>query len=182
MAPPVPAIDTPRLRLRGVTPADGAPLHACFGDATAMRFWDLPPSRSVAETTRWMTRAGRVAPLRRAVWAIERRDDAAVIGLVNYHHREPAHRRMELGWILAPAFWHQGYMQEAARGLIFHCIDRLRVHRFEALIEAENTASRRLAEALGFRCESGPLRGRLCVEGEFRDCLLYGLLAGEFRR
>lgn len=178
--PAAATIRTERLELRGVTAADGPAMHACLGDAEAMRFWDSPPNRSVAETTRQMARAAKAAPLRRAVWAITRSEDAAVIGMINYHHREPAHRRMELGWIMAPAFWRHGYMTEAARGVIRHCIARLHVHRFEALIEPGNRASRGLAERLGFRCESAALRGRLRVGEEFRDCLLYGLLAEDF--
>jgi|GEM_PF-4645463 len=85
--------------------------------------------------------------------------------MINYHQRQPWNRRLELSWILAPAFWRQGLMTEAARIVLHHCLTELDTHRVEATIEPENTASRALAAKLGFVLESGPLRDRLCADG-----------------
>ncbi len=60
-----------------------------------------------------------------------------------------------------------------------HCFGALESHRVEALIEPENAGSRALAEKLGFRAE-GLMRDRLCVEGKFRNVLMYALLADDW--
>jgi RimJ/RimL family protein N-acetyltransferase len=56
----VPMLETPRPRLRWWVEADGTELHAAFGDAATMRFWDCPPCGDVAETVA-MIRASRTA-------------------------------------------------------------------------------------------------------------------------
>ncbi|MBX9588230.1 MAG: GNAT family N-acetyltransferase [Hyphomonadaceae bacterium] len=45
-----PTLVTRRLRLRHFEPNDATDLHACFGDPDAMRFWNLPACKTVAET------------------------------------------------------------------------------------------------------------------------------------
>jgi ribosomal-protein-alanine N-acetyltransferase len=71
-------------------------------------------------------------------------------------------------------------MTEAASPMISHRFTRLNVHRIEALIEPQNQSSRRLAATLGFT-EEGTLRDWLCVAGEFRSVVRYGLLRPEWR-
>ncbi|HZO39792.1 MAG TPA: GNAT family protein, partial [Methylomirabilota bacterium] len=59
------------------------------------------------------------------------------------------------------------------------CFTRQNVHRIEARIEPENLSSRRLAAKLGFT-EEGTLRDWLCVAGEFRSVVMYGLLCTDW--
>ena len=58
------------------------------------------------------------------------------------------------------------------------CFGDLGLHRVQALVHPDNAPSRALAEKLGFRCE-GRLRDNLRVGGEWRDDMLYALLANE---
>ena len=67
-------------------------------------------------------------------------------------------------------------MTEAAQIILHHCFSAMDMHRIEALIEPENTASRGLAVKLGFRQESDAMRDRLLVDGQYRPLLMYGLL------
>jgi [ribosomal protein S5]-alanine N-acetyltransferase len=55
------------------------------------------------------------------------------------------------------------------------CFGELGLHRVEAFIHPDNTASRALVEKLGFRCE-GVLRDHLRVGDEWRDNMLYAQL------
>jgi ribosomal-protein-alanine N-acetyltransferase len=178
---PLATLATERLILRQIVEADAEGLHAAYGDAEAMRYWDFPPTRDVGETVVNIRRSRRAGMLRQGVWAIVLPANCCV-GLINYHHREPWNRRLELGWILAPAYWRRGLMTEAAQAVLGYCFNRLRVHRIEALIEPDNTASRALAAKLGFAQEGGPLRDRLCVAGEYRSVLMYGLLQPDWAR
>jgi [ribosomal protein S5]-alanine N-acetyltransferase len=174
-------LETERLTLRRLQEADAEGLHAAYGDAEAMRFWDFPASRDVEETASRIRQSLAVDERWHAAWGILlRAGDFA--GMINYHQRQPWNRRLELGWILAPAFWRQGLMTEAARVVLHHCFTEMDTHRVEATIEPENTASRALAAKLGFVLESGPLRDRLCVDGRFRSVLMYGLLRPDWSR
>ena len=181
--PPIPApiLATPRLLLRPLVAADSTGLHEAYGDGEAMRFWDLPPSRNRAETAVRIGWSLAASADWHAAWAIVRRADGRVLGLVNYHHREAWHRRLEIGYILARAHWRQGFMGEALPVFLDHCFGALATHRVEAMIEPGNIASLRLAEKLGFRREGGQLRDRLYVAGHYRSLLVYGLLATDRR-
>jgi ribosomal-protein-alanine N-acetyltransferase len=72
-------------------------------------------------------------------------------------------------------------MTEAMQALLAYYFEELAVHRVQALIHPENTASIRLAERLGFRCEGGPLRDYWRVGETYASVMMYGLLAGERR-
>jgi ribosomal-protein-alanine N-acetyltransferase len=170
-----------RLLLRPITRDDAAGLHEAYGDPAAMRFWDFAASLDVAETAQRIGWSLQASPRFHACWAVVLRDDARVVGMLNYHHREPWNRRLEIGYILARAHWGRGLMSEALRVFLAHCFGALGSHRVEATIEPANLASIRLAEHLGFRREGGPMRDRLCVDGAYRSLVMYGLLEDEWR-
>jgi ribosomal-protein-alanine N-acetyltransferase len=171
-----PAIETARLRLRLLEAADAPALHVMFGDAEAMRFWDLPPSRDVIETAVRIGRSLATPAFMHQVWVALPRSGGEAIAMVNYHHREPWNRRLELGWICARAHWGNGIMTEAVGAFIGHCFAALETHRIEVTIEPDNHPSRRLAERLGFVAEGGPMRDRCLFQGQFRTMQMYALL------
>jgi len=179
--PAQPTLHTARLVLRPLAEGDAEALHACYGDAAAMRYWDLPPSHDVAETQRRIRQSLAVAAHWHAAWALVARDSGRLVGMVNYHHREPWNRRLEIGYIVAPAHWRRGYMAEAMGTFLHHVFEGLGTHRAELTIEPGNAASIGLAEHLGFTRETGLLRDRLCVAGDYRSVYLYALLAPEWR-
>jgi len=100
--------------------------------------------------------------------------------MVNYHDAYLPGRRATFGYIIHPAHQRQGIATEALSALLDHCFGDLGLHRIQAFIHPENTGSRRLVETLGFRCE-GLLRDDLRVGDEWRDDILYALLATDPR-
>ena len=178
--PGLPSFETERLILRPLAESDAAALHLCLGDPEAMRFWDSPAEPSVAGTTARLRRSLKASRIRHAVWALVLRNGGEVIGMVNYHRREPAHRKLEIGYILAPSHWGHGLMVEAVGVFLAHCFGKLGTHRIEALIEPSNHASIRVVERLGFTPEIGLMRDRLLVAGEFRSLALFALLAPDW--
>ena len=175
----LPTFETTRLVLRPIEENDAPGLHGAYGDAEAMRFWDALSSVDVAETASRIRQTLAVERRWHGMWAILPRA-GGFAGMINYHNVDPRNRRLALGWIVAPAFWRQGLMTEAAEIVLHHCFSAMEMHRIEALIEPENTASRGLATKLGFRQESELLRDRLCVAGQYRSVLMYSLLQAEW--
>jgi ribosomal-protein-alanine N-acetyltransferase len=176
-----PVLETARLRLRPMASVDGKALHAAFGDSECMRYWNLPPTRDLAESTKWVDWLAKYTPYSHAAWTVLGKRDTRVFGMVNYHHRYARNRHLEVGYVLLRPYWGQGFMTEAMQALLAHCFDALRVHRVEALIQPENAASIRVAERLGFRCEGGPLRDRWRVGESYRSTLVYALLEQDRR-
>jgi ribosomal-protein-alanine N-acetyltransferase len=174
-----PTLLTKRLRLRQFEPRDVPGLHACFGDPVAMRYWNFPPCRSEDESERWVTiLAKNTSPYSFLAWAVADKRSDQCIGMINYHHREAHNRRLEIGYILAPAKQGRGLMTEAVTALLDYCFEKLQVHRVQALIHPDNTASIRLAERVGFRCEGGPLHDYWRVGDGYASVMMYGLVKG----
>jgi ribosomal-protein-alanine N-acetyltransferase len=176
-----PTIETERLRLRAFRPADLKALHALYADGENLRYWGTDPSPSLDQTRRMMRWHIAYHPSQYVLWAVEERKSKRLIGMINYHRRDRRERRVDVGWIMAPGLQGKGYMAEAGRALLRYLIDRLKVHKVEALIRPENKPSAALARRLGFRLEAGPIRDRWLVGGQWHSLMLYGLIAGEER-
>ena len=79
-------------------------------------------------------------------------------------------------WIRQRTDRGRGYAARATRLLCGYAFDELGLERLEAYVEPDNTASRRVVEAVGF-VEEGLVRKReLTQHGERRDMILYRLL------
>jgi len=174
-------IETDRLLLRPLAASDAEAMHAAYGDPAVMRFWGAVPAADLAETAERVAWSTGADPASHAAWAVLRRADERLVGMVNYHHRDMRHQRLEIGYLLLPAHWRRGYMAEALTGFLDHCFGGLGAHRVEAAIGPDNTASRALVERLGFLCEGGPLRQCVKSGDRFLDMMIYGLLAPEWR-
>src|SRR6185503_15962193 len=107
----------------------------------------------------------------------EEKKTKRLIGMINYHRRDRRERRVDVGWIMASDRQGKGLMTEAARALLRYLIDRLKIHKVEALIRADNKPSAALAKRLGFRLDGGPIRDRWWVGQRWHSVMLYGLVA-----
>jgi ribosomal-protein-alanine N-acetyltransferase len=81
-----------------------------------------------------------------------------------------------VGYWLGRSETGQGFMTEALGVLVSVSFRDLHLHRIEAATQPHNTASIRVLERNGFVRE-GYARGYLKINGEWRDHLLYGLVA-----
>lgn len=107
-------------------------------------------------------------------------DDALVGGLTLSNIRRGVTQSCSLGyWMGAPYAGH-GYMSDAVRAVAGHVFGPLDLHRLEAACLPENEASIRLLERVGFSRE-GLARRYLCINGAWRDHLLFALLKDDLR-
>lgn len=81
-----------------------------------------------------------------------------------------------LGYWMGAAHAGKGVMAEAVRVLIPFVFVQLKLHRLEAACVPENERSLRLLKSSGFR-EEGLARNYLRINGEWRDHVLFALLA-----
>jgi len=83
-----------------------------------------------------------------------------------------------VGYWVDEAVAGRGVMPTALALATDHCFGPVRLHRLEAHIRPENTASRRVVEKLGWR-EEGLQRRYLAIDGSWRDHLGYAVTAEE---
>lgn len=79
-------------------------------------------------------------------------------------------------WIGAPHA-NRGLMSAAVATVIPFCFDHLMLHRLEAACLPENQWSQRVLERNGFERE-GMARSYIKINGQWRDHVLFGLVAG----
>lgn len=144
-------LNTARLTLRPVTPADRADLVALEADPEVMRFLNggqpvpeagcadgdfLTPRGTEPEVLAAHTRSSG-----RFIGWFALFDDGLVDGL----------RTAELGYRLRREAWGQGYASEGARALVEQALGRFGFGRVRAQTMAVNLGSRRVLEKAGFR-------------------------------
>lgn len=181
----LPTLETARLRLRHLTPADVPALFAVFSDPAVMRYWSSPPFADEAAAAKLL--AGIEAGFQARTilqWGVARQTDNQVLGTCTLHFygASAQNRRAEVGYALGSAHWGQGLIHEALTALVSFAFapDGLHLHRLEADIDPRNAASARVVARLGFQQE-GYLRERWLVNGEVCDTALYGLLGSEWK-
>jgi [ribosomal protein S5]-alanine N-acetyltransferase len=177
-----PVLETDRLYLLPITRHHAVDLHLACADPEVMRYVDFPVSLSIEDTAKRIEMFLVELPDWHSTWVLSCKQTASVMGFVNYHHRENCNWRLEVGFLLARAFWRLGFMGEAMAALLEYCFLGLAMNRVEVTVNPGNNAAIRLIERLGFQCEGGPLRGRQYVCGEYRDLLIFGLLRQEWSR
>jgi ribosomal-protein-alanine N-acetyltransferase len=168
-------LETERLVLRPVEPADWRTLYPIMSDPVVMAHWDSSEIEDPDAVEQMV--AAQVDDMTAGVafyWAVERAGDHAFLGACDLSDIDWRHRRGEDGFELANAAWGQGYGFEAMRAVVDHAAG-LGLKRLWARSHAGNERSERLLKRLGFE-EEGYLRGHIQRAGERRDCRIFGLL------
>ena len=175
-----PVLQTARLILREVRPADAADVLGFRGDPYVQRF-NSEPLKTLQEAAVFIEEALQQHATQAGFgWAITLRGQDRVLGGVSLHAWEKYHRRAEVGYDLARAFWGQGIGSEAVRAVLAFGFTQLNLNRIEAATIADNHESVNLLKKLGFRLE-GFRRGYSWEEdGTFHDSAMFGLLRAEF--
>ena len=177
----LPTLDTPRLRLRWLTPDDVPALYAVFGDPEVCRYWSRPALADVAGAQALQREiAAAFADRSLFQWGIARRDTGRVVGTCTLAALSVAHARAEVGFALARACWGRGYVAEALPAMVRFAFATLGLHRLEADADPRNAASIRALERVGFVRE-GYQRERYWMSDEWQDAVLFGLLRRDWR-
>ena len=168
-------IETDRLILRPFEEKDLEDLYAMLSDGEVVKYEPYLPMDREAVKQELLQRIGSDEFL-----AMELKENGCVIGNV-YLGKRPFDSA-ELGYLLARAYWKQGYAGEACRAAVAQVFDG-GVHRVYAECDPENAASWHLLEKLGFEREAH-LKQNIFFwrdrEGKpiWKDTFIYGKLKG----
>jgi len=108
-------------------------------------------------------------------WGITTNEIGTLLGTCGLYNLQEAHQKAELGYWLMPAYWRQGMMRKALTAILKYGFQELNLHRIEAYVETENTASFNLLQCLGFRHE-GTLEDNEIKKGRFISLHVLALL------
>lgn len=120
--------------------------------------------------------SGQAVPL----FVFAREEKTLLGGLTIGYIRRGAAQCCMIGYWMGERHAGQGHMHGALKLVIPYIFSSLQLHRIEAACIPDNQRSIRLLEKAGFRQE-GYLREYLKINGEWRDHLMFSLLAADRR-
>lgn len=110
-------------------------------------------------------------------WVYEKEKADQVVGTVSLNNiRRGFYQSCEIGYKFDQRYWGRGYARESIAKCIWVAFKELKLHRIEACVLPENTASRNLLRSLGFELE-GMKKQSVKLHGVWRDHESYALLA-----
>lgn len=118
-------------------------------------------------------------PRTRYVFAVVLEGSNKVIGAGEINIRDRKNQQGEIGYIINPELWGQGYATEVAESLLNFGFNTLKLHRIFATCDPRNLGSSKVLQKIGMKYE-GRMRETLLIRDGWRDSLLYSILHGEF--
>ncbi|MGN8770242.1 GNAT family N-acetyltransferase [Paenibacillus barengoltzii] len=162
-----PVLESERLVLRRLLPEDAEAMFRCMSDPAVRAFTDLNPGKLLfpGRLYRYFEESYRF--LRDLHFAVIRKTEGDWIGLCSLQHWDIEGQTARLGYLIAPAYWNQGYATEAAASVLDFAFETLGLGSVEARCSPDNPASERVLRKCGLR-EAGRLspagrRGQKCV-------------------
>ncbi len=113
-------------------------------------------------------------------FAIERQSTPGLIGDCAFQVLPKDPLQAQIGYTLAREHWKHGYAVEAVQGLLDCLFEEFNLHRITATCDAENSASFRLMERVGMRCEAHFIEN-IWFKGSWGSEYVYALLRSEWK-
>ena len=179
LAPGIPELLTPRLKLRGWREEDRAPFAAQNADAETMRYLGGPMTREASDAYLDRTLRGW-AEDGCGKWAVELAETGqfvGALGLQRYRFEAPFTNPsgIDFAWRLTRAFWGRGFATEAARAALDFGFAQMDLAGLVAFTVPENRASRAVMERLGMQFAGEFDHPLLAAESPLRRHVLYRL-------
>ncbi len=144
-------LETERLFLRMPRKSDIKPYFNYQRDPQNYPFADLYPVKTIAEMEQlFLNFINKISIHDSIYWILEEKKSHKPIGSLSAWNIDVAKNSIEFGYNLFPKYRRKGYMAEAIRAAIDYLMDNLGFTVFDIWTDVNNTASRKLAEKLGF--------------------------------
>lgn len=174
-----PELSTERLRLRKITVDDAEPIFKLRTDPQVTLYSDRFPPDSMDEIYSFLKIIENgISSNESIAWAIQKKEDPAFIGTINFHRIYREHHRAEMGYQLLPEYWRKGIMSEAMRAVIDHGFRKMNLHSIEAQVNPNNKASIQLLLKHGF-VQEALFKENYYFDGKFLDTPVFSLLNKE---
>ncbi len=176
----LPDLYTDRLLLRRLRHGDVYDVneYACLEEVPRYLLWT--PHLNLRETQGYLEfMLKRYRKGLHSDWGVTLSDSGKVIGTCGFTAVDLQNESCELGYVLSPAYWGKGYMDEAFAAVLRVAFGTLKAHRVTLRILEHNVPSVRFALRHGFRLE-GKAIDALLVKGKYRTVCYYALLREEY--
>jgi len=157
-------LETERLRLRWYAEADAPFILKLLNEPSWIANIGQRNVQTLDDARTWIRERliGNYERQGFGFWAVERREDSALIGMCGLVKRDTL-PHVDIGYAFLPAFWGHGYAREAAAACLDYARNTLGLRRVLAITGPDNASSARVLEAIGLTYEDTRV-----LEGEER--------------
>lgn len=174
---PFPFLQTERLRLRNIVPADAPDLFVLRSDRRVMKFLGRPLAKTEADALAQIQLMLATQEKEEGIaWGICLKDNEVLAGTIGFWRLQKEHFRAEIGYLLHPSLQGKGLMREAMEAVLHYGFTVMNLHSVEANVNPANTASIGLLKRTGF-VQEAYFRENYYDDGKFVDSAIYSLLA-----
>jgi ribosomal-protein-alanine N-acetyltransferase len=176
-----PTLATSRLLLREITKEDAGQILAQRTNPGIMKYLDRPPLENLEAAEVFVEKMRTDFLEHQGIsWMITLQKSREAIGTIGLWRFDKPNHRAEIGYMLLPDYWGQGFATEALKVILAYGFETLKCHSIEANVNPENEASKRLLMKLGFRQEAY-FRENYFYDGKFLDSAIFCLLEKDLK-
>lgn len=174
-------LETERLILRPIEESDALALFPIINDPdVASGLLTMPHPYPEDGLVPWIRKAQEAMGRKEQYhMVIVLKEPGLPMGVCSLSDLSWEHANAELGYWLGKKYWGRGYMTEAVTGIVRFGFEELGLERIYACCFANNPASARVLEKVGFRYE-GCARHEYKKDSEFVDMRHFGMIRQDF--
>ena len=175
-----PVLETDRLIFRSIRASDVYDIYEYSSNPKTSQYLLWEPHESIEFTKRFIDiilakyKSGEFHD-----WAIVCKENKKMIGTCGFTRMDELNRVAEIGYVLNPDYWGNGFATEAAKRVMEFAFEELKVNRVEARFMFGNEASLKVMHKIGMKFE-GYQRESLFVKGRYRTIGIASILKREY--
>lgn len=178
---PFPTIETDRLILRKIKKSDAKDLYEYCSSEVSARYSLWEPHEDLGVTRQyisWLLRSEKRGEY--FTWGIELKSSGKLIGTVSLPSIDKDYKVAEIGYGIIDSYWGNGYASEAIKAIMEYGFCTVGFICINAKIMKENSASVRVASAVGMQCD-GLLRNGVYCKGKAHDVYVFSMLDTDYK-
>ena len=175
-----PILSTQRILLRKIDTKDVEQVFLLRSNTESMRYINRPLAQTIDDAYGYIKKIQDAFLEQIGItWAICDKTTNILMGTVGFWKFDFENYRTEIGYMLLPEYFKQGFMQEIFDEIIPFAFNVLNVHSIEANINPENFASRNILVKNGF-IQEAYFRENYYFNGVFIDSAIFSLLQSTY--
>ena len=178
---PFPIIETERLVLRKIKKSDVKDLYEYCSSEVSAKYSLWEPHENIGVTRQyisWLLRSEKRGEY--FTWGIELKENSKLIGTVSLPSIDKYYKVAEIGYGIIDSYWGNGYASEAIKAIMEYGFCTVGFICINAKIMKENSASVRVASAVGMQCD-GLLRNGVYCKDKAHDVYVFSMLDTDYQ-
>jgi len=146
-----PTIESSRIILKELDESDAPKLYEIYSNVEAMQYWDSLPHSNISETITAVENIKNAWHERQEItWGVFLKSSQQLIGKCSVHSWDKKHNIAQIGYIIDPRYWRNGFASEALKELIRYAFEKMKLKLIIAEIDPNNISSSAMLIKLGF--------------------------------